>query len=356
MTHGKRHPLFRSRGVAVCGRPRGLALLLLLVGNLSAVAMGEQQMSEAAILLAPGRAVTRELRGGEAHAYRLELAAGCYARLVVWQQGVDVTVHVGANGRAPAAIDRPSGARGPESVSLLAETPTAFRITITAWDKAAPAGRYEIRLDAPRPLQPADADRALAERLVSEGESLRAAGTSGALGKAAEKFTQSLALWRRLGERYEQAVALYGLGWSYQPLGEQQRAITAFRESVTLMWEAGDDYGTAQAQTGLAWAYLHTGEFAQAEALFKEAIRVHRACGNPRGEASALYGLGWIGLFSEQPEAARGHLQRALELRWSLGERRGAALVLAALGRVYGRLERNEDALDCLTRAVAQLR
>src|SRR5262245_48427619 len=65
--------------------------------------------------------IERELKGGEAHSYRITLVTGQYMRVVVEQKGINVVVTLFApNGQKLSEVDSPNGNQGPEPVSWIA--------------------------------------------------------------------------------------------------------------------------------------------------------------------------------------------------------------------------------------------
>jgi enterochelin esterase-like enzyme len=128
-----------------------------------------------------GRPVERAIRAGEAHRYRLELAAGAAAVGVVMQNGIDVAVNVfDPTGRKLAELDSPNGDRGPEPFVIEATAAGAYDIEVRPFVEPPPPpgatppatpppaaeGRYEARLDE---ILSADAyaERKAKERIAS---------------------------------------------------------------------------------------------------------------------------------------------------------------------------------------------
>src|SRR3712207_2093618 len=57
-----------------------------------------------------GKPIERELAGGQAHSYRIVLAAEQYLRVVADQRGIDVVVTLfGPDGRQVVEVDSPNG-------------------------------------------------------------------------------------------------------------------------------------------------------------------------------------------------------------------------------------------------------
>ena len=134
----------------------------------------------AADRLEPGRPVERALRVGEAHRYRIELAAGQAAFGVVMQNGIDVVLNVfDPTGRKLAELDGPNG-EGPEPFVIVATAGGAYDLEVRPFDIPPPPagapppavpppaaeGRYEARL-AEILSADAYAERKATERIAS---------------------------------------------------------------------------------------------------------------------------------------------------------------------------------------------
>src|ERR1041384_630276 len=106
---------------------RRLLLLVLLCSCLLRVSAAPIQNEN--VLLQSGKPIERSIAAGETQSYTLTLTTGQYAYLVTDQRGVDVVVSVLApNGTKLVRVDMPNGSRGPEPVSLIAETTGAYRV------------------------------------------------------------------------------------------------------------------------------------------------------------------------------------------------------------------------------------
>ena len=300
-----------------------------------------------------GRPLERMIGGGETQRYRIALSPGLYLRVAVTQQGIDVIVTVlDPAGRKIARIDRPYGAYGPENVSVIAESAGDYTIELrTALKFAAPA-RYFITATEMREAKPEDRRRITAECAVSEGEELRGADTADALSQAVEKFSQAIMIWRSLGERYEEAVAVYGRGWSYRSLGDYYNAIRDLRQAATQMETLQDRNGEAVARSALAWLYNYVGEIEQARESFRQALGTYQSLGNLRGQAITIYGIGLTHQLASETDQALEYFDRSLELRRKVGDRSGEVLTLSAIGITYDYLGRSEKAIEYLQRAL----
>ena len=305
----------------------------------------------------PNTPMERDLAGGETHYYGLALRSGQYVQIVIDQRGVDVVATVfGPDGDLLAEVDRPSGSRGPEAISYIAQVPGVYRLRLRSLEKSAGLGSYQIRIKELRKATERDDSRITAEKAVTEAERLRAHGTADSLRAGMEKFQQALALWRFLDEPYEQAVVFYGIGLTYRVTGEYQKAVESFRGAISLMRKVEQRYGEAVAQTGLAWTYLYLGDNDKALDNFTRGLSLRRSVSDRQGEALALYGIGWVYALLKEHQKALDSFLQSLLIRRAVKDRRGEALTLSGIGNTYYRMGRNVEALDYLNRSLEMSR
>ena len=119
-------------------------------------------------VLTPGKAIERQIAGGESHDYRLALAPGEYAGIVVEQRGIDVVVQLlDANGRVAAEFDSESRKQGRELAGLVADAATDYQVRVAPKYPKEAAASYEIRLAEVRPAT--DQERFLFEKSSDRG-------------------------------------------------------------------------------------------------------------------------------------------------------------------------------------------
>src|SRR5262249_19168343 len=126
-----------------------------------------------------------------------------------------------------------NGRYGRMSLSILAQTPAKYRIEAQASTKNATAGRYEIRMTERRPGAERDGDSVAAEQAATEGWLLGSKRNAESYRQAREKFETAWALWRKLGDRYGQGVALYGLGQARQAQYQFQEAFECYDQAIS---------------------------------------------------------------------------------------------------------------------------
>src|SRR5262249_36804597 len=148
-------------------RSLSLAVLLSLCA-LRVPAAPQSQLKPAPASIEPGKPIERSIDAGETQSYTVILTAGQYAHVVVDQRGVDVVVSILApDGTKLARVDMPNGNRGPEPVSLIAETTGAYRVDVLSTSPKLP-GRYEVRLEDVRAATELDHKRIVAQDLFTE--------------------------------------------------------------------------------------------------------------------------------------------------------------------------------------------
>lgn len=300
--------------------------------------------------------VDRRIRGGETHTFWFGAAAGQFMQVVVTQRGIDLVVTLlGADGQVLTSVDRPNSTTGPETASAIVPRDGSVFVHIGSLSKTAAPAQYDIVLTDLRPAQPLDGSRILAEQAVTKGEALRARGDGPSLRRAVEQFERAAIEWELLQDKYELAVALYGLGLAQRSLGQSQRAVDTFDRSVRLFRAVNDREGEAIAETGLGWALHHVGEHSLAISEFSHALDLRVELKDTYGEALTLFGLGSAYAFSNDADNAVSYFSRSLELRREIGDRRGEALCLIGMGKLQLQRRELNSARESLERGFAIL-
>ena len=314
----------------------------------------EVKISSQPTVLKAGDSLDRELLGGEDHSYVLELARNEFVHIVVDQQGVDVaTVIQGPDGLKSPQIDRPNGTRGKDSFSWIAQTEGRYVFSVRWLDGPKTSGRYSLKVEAIRPARQSDALRIEAERAVSAGSELLLKGDPESLRLCIKKFRDAAKLWKILDDKYEEAIALYGTGFTLRLIGENQEAITDLTRALELL--GNDDYGRAITSVALGWPLMYLGDLDGAMKSFDLAFKLALPASSLRVEGIALFGLGWTHALRGDYAAALQRFQESLKLRQQMNDARGEALTLAGIGKVEAFMGNNNRARDYLELALSRL-
>ncbi|MGI8788321.1 MAG: CHAT domain-containing protein [Pyrinomonadaceae bacterium] len=258
-----------------------LYLLCLLVVS-GAARFGYSQTTETqktsdAVILESGKPIERELFGGEKHSYRINLNANQYAKIIVEQQGINVSARLlSADGKTITENDSDPGLKGQEIVEFTAKDSAVFTLVVWAKQSNAAAGRYAIRLEEIRSAT--DKDYALDE--------------------ARNLNFEAMNLWR--DSKYKQA----------QPLAERALAIRE-KESGANTLDFASSLVTLANITG------DNGEYDTSESLYLRALAIkEKLLGKDDLSVSSI--LNNLGLLYEDKGdyvKAESLLRRALEIR-----------------------------------------
>ena len=370
------------------------ALLLLSALPSATPAASAPQGAGEPTILELGKPIERELRGGETHPYKIHVEAGQFVHVVVLQKGIDVAVTLrDPNGKQIVNSDSLNGSYGPEPVSAIAATSGDFRLEVVAGD--APAGRYEVQLATLRaPLQ-SDRTRMEAERVYMQGVDLFSQGNQQSMAAAADKWSQSFALWKSLNDTYGQALSLScsgaalklqapdqalkfynqavplwravadrdgeattlnNIGMIYTTRGEERKALEYYTQALPLFRAAADGGGEATTVSNIAAVYDNLGDKQKALDYYAQALPLVRAAADRALEAATLNNIGAVYRDLGEKQKALDHYAQALLLRRAVGDRAGEAITLNNIGVVYGDLGEKQKALDYYAQALPLVR
>jgi predicted ATPase/DNA-binding winged helix-turn-helix (wHTH) protein len=155
-----------------------------------------------------------------------------------------------------------------------------------------------------------------------------AARDSGDYTSAQRGFEQSLACWRMLSDRPATARCLHNLANVLKVRGDYPHALTALEEATAIFQEVGD-------HSGAAWAISQQGDIARAQGepgaageFYQRALAAFHEAGDRWGAARSLADVGQICCERSDYPAAHAAYREALETFAALGNRRGMARVL----------------------------
>jgi CHAT domain-containing protein/Tfp pilus assembly protein PilF len=326
--------------------------LLTLISILLVGAAGEETAR-----IGPGAVFDREIAAGQTQRYELALEAGQLARLVVEQPGIAVAL-TAAVGDAPpfTKVDSPSGREADEVLSLLAESPVVYRLTVTGLPGTSGPGRYVLRAVEWRAALPADRPRVDAERAEAAADQLYLQSTAEGYRQALTAYAATLELWRRAGEAAKEGEILYRLAVTERRLGDLHAALDRLDAALAIERRQGDRpwQATLLNQKGLILA--GTGDYAPALAALEEALALRRDQGNPDLLVPILNNLGLIHQSRGDLREARATYLQALEIARRSGNRSREASILGNLGSVEDSLGEPLAALQALEEQLALAR
>ncbi len=322
------------------------AALCTLASNVAA------GVTSSPLSLGPDGVFEGSLAGGEEATFELDLAGGRPWRVIVDQEGIDLVVSLlPAGGGELLTVDSPFGRHGPETLVVVPAVsgPHVLRLRPAAAQAVRGGFRVEVsELDGDS--EPARLRRQ-AERAVSEAGRRFALETPEASRQAASFYEQALELWRRLGDRRGQALALTALGALARRQSQPRLALSHLGQALELWRAEGDRRRAAIALNDLGLSRLELGDRAEAKVLLGEAAALHAAIGEVYGEAVARSNLCLLLLSEGAPASARPCFERTVDLFAAAGERHGEALARNGLAGVFDKLGEPSSALEELGRA-----
>lgn len=333
-------------------RHRGLSWPLLAVSSILLCGLAAESAPPSGPTLEEGLFLERELQAREEHRYPVSLREGEFLRVVVDQNGIDVTVELlGPNGKEVSAVDSPNGANGDEDFAVLAGEAGLYQLQIRALEDGASPGAYTLRVEGPR--QPWKGDRVRVEAVQAMQSAFKA--------PSVEQSERALSLWRELGEKRRQAEILLLLGRQRAGQGEPARAREHALEAARLWKELGDPsledlVGQVKALLDAGRAARRLDDWEETRARFEEALLVARKSGNQDQETIALNNLGRLYADIGDPQKALEPLESALALARRREDLNSQLIALINLGYTYDQMADKQRALRTYEEALSLAR
>jgi predicted ATPase/DNA-binding SARP family transcriptional activator len=176
-------------------------------------------------------------------------------------------------------------------------------------------------------------------RCVDAGEEPHAS-LSGEYGASRRVHEESLTIGRELGDRWNIAFSLTGLGMTLPASlapehgGNLEAARLLLEEALPIWRELDAPWGIAYALTGLGWVARSQRDAEGARALCQECLQIRSEQGDWWGVALSLQQLGSLAREQGEYEEARARTHQCLALARELGDRRHICLSLNELGQV----------------------
>ena len=308
-------------------------------------------------LLEVGRPIRRELAGGGAHSYHLQLLAGQYAHCVAYQRGIDIAMSLfRPDGSHLAQMDRWSYMWGAESLSVIARVSGTYRLEVRAANAEDRLGLYDLELTEVRSPTERDALVIAAETAYAEGDELSSADTLESRRLAIGRLEDALRLWRLAADKLFEATTLLYIGVDYYDSGDAQKALHYYAEALPIWKALNDGSGEAATYEYLAIAHNSLGDFEQALTDDRRALSLAHRAREKKMEAEILHQLGRSYFLLGDNGLAADYFRRAVTLSQSQRDRIWEAHSLHHLGEVYFSSGRPQTALVYLNAALEKSR
>jgi predicted ATPase len=146
--------------------------------------------------------------------------------------------------------------------------------------------------------------------------------------------TQSLDLYRELGDRTGMSTVLNRLGTEYNRAGDFKQGRQALEEALAIAREIGDPKAIAEALGHLGSSIQEFGNHRDALPLFEECLALARQAQNKGLIGSVLLTLGDIARLDGDYARARSNFEESVALFEASGGKMGRAFALANLAQV----------------------
>jgi predicted ATPase/class 3 adenylate cyclase len=187
---------------------------------------------------------------------------------------------------------------------------------------------------------------AAAARTAARAKALSAAGSLAYWVRDTESvrgpYEESLAIYRKLGDRRGEAEGAYNLGFAYLLAGDLRTAGKHHQRAAEIYRELGDEIRLAFANTALAMVAAQQGDLKTTGALIGEAQRTFHSAGDLWGIVQTSGLVAMLALRETDYERARPAAVEALDANEALGNTLGFAVSIQALAVLAVRLGRPE--------------
>lgn len=189
-----------------------------------------------------------------------------------------------------------------------------------------------------------------AERLIELG---RIEWAENQIGACIDCFQEALQIYRTVGDRNGEGIALGRLGEGYRVQGQIQEAIQCLREASAIARELGNKQAECGALGNLGVIHYSLGDLQEAIDSHKRAALLAREIGHDQHEAITLGNLGNVYRSQGRHETAIEHYTRCIALARKVGVLRIEGINLGNKGDAFMALNRLQEAEEYYRSAIS---
>ncbi|MBW4561830.1 MAG: tetratricopeptide repeat protein [Mojavia pulchra JT2-VF2] len=206
---------------------------------------------------------------------------------------------------------------------------------------------------APQNLSPSQQKAyAQAKQLIQEGDKLLEERTATSQKQALAKYLEALKIWREIGNRFEEASALSGIGTLYFLQSDNQKALEYYNQALVIRRELKDRFREALMLQSIAEAYSNLRDAQKALEYYNQALPILRTEKQPYFEAATLVGIGRVYFNIGETKKALDYYNQALVIQRATNNLGGQVDVLQIIGRVYTQYGEPQKALEAFNQAL----
>jgi CHAT domain-containing protein/tetratricopeptide (TPR) repeat protein len=168
---------------------------------------------------------------------------------------------------------------------------------------------------------------------------------------AVKAHSETLGVFRTIGDRQSEAATLTGIGQDFDLLNERPTALDYYEQALNLALRSGSLDFASVVLYQIAAVYRAMGESDKALTYYGRCIRLSRAIGKSRMAAYALNDTAAIYAERGEGDQTLKQYRKALRLFQAIGDRLGQAVTLNGIGDYFSALKDRRRALDFYRRA-----
>ena len=301
--------------------------------------------------LVPSVPVQGSLAGGESALFSIEVPADQAARIVVRQDGVDVTLTVRADGADLIhGLDMRSSVSGEEVAFVpISAAPARWNVRVSASLPRARRGDYQVVLDL-APADDAARARAAAHARYQLASDISWGGDAESFRRAQDEYTAAAAAAAAAGDSGLAAEATYQCARVHDNLGDYPGAIEWQRRALDMFRALGHRDREARVLNRLGDLSRKVGEIADSERFFGEALPLARDVDDPVTTADILNNSGLLMITLGRFEEAIEQLQSAIPLAQQVDSANVEGALHLNVGDAYADLGMYDNAIEAYQR------
>jgi CHAT domain-containing protein/tetratricopeptide (TPR) repeat protein len=325
--------------------------VLFFGGSLALSAMQSEVPLSEVTLSSPGT-VSRSLRAGETHGYRVAVAANeRFSATVTSRPGGARLRLAGPGGEArEISIGTQGGGARPDPVTAVGDAAGEWRIAISA---GANSVEYTLAVDDLRAATESDRLRATAEQLYWDAQALSAKRGVENFRGARSLFERSLAIWQTLGDQWFLGNVLNEIGGIHRLLAQNDEALDFFNRALPVLRASGNLRDLTGTLNNIAAIAYSRGEVRKAFDHFDQAIRLAQTTGDRQAQSILLNNMGTLALAQGDHQRALDLFNQALVLRRAVGDVSGEIRTLNNLSLVFRLLGDTASSKNAARQALA---
>jgi diguanylate cyclase (GGDEF)-like protein len=157
---------------------------------------------------------------------------------------------------------------------------------------------------------------------------------AGEYDEAQKLYTENLEICRRISDQVGIATALSRLGGVANTQGRYEEARAKGEESLAVLRKINNHRGLARTLNNLGNTLLAMGAYDEANRCYAESLDISRELGHKWGIGIVLGNMSEAALYRKEYERARGFLSEAFDISREIGDREGMVFCLNHMGDV----------------------